>query len=358
MECPPKPKRCIKNTTCNKKTKMCTPKTVRCARGTALGQVTGMCDLVPDASVKRCPAGSRRNKKTGDCENEFITLCKKHIMVSTLDSVIQTSYLSIKDCTVFLIGEKHGKHTKCIEILEMFKALVKENETLPKPIKIDIMIEYLQLDFGFNVRYKSNLKYLNRYVGQQLVDYDPNESQMNNIRGHFQDCMDTHECSVRLHWTDPTTTFSVDQSKHKIHEWLRELKKTDLFKDTWTTNPKVIAFFNKEGDMSTLLTENQLVVKEIQKATKINPLFTLDFCEKLFMKFYSDMKQKMVGYSWEKLVTYQNRRVMDFYTAARIIKLKMKHVIFYAGHLHTSNLMFILSALKFKLVHSLDGTCI
>jgi hypothetical protein len=357
MECPPKPKRCTKNTTCNKKTNICTPKTVKCARGTKLGNVTKMCDLVPNALTKRCPAGSRRNKKTGDCENEFINLCKKHIMVSTLDAVIKTSYLSNKACTLFFIGEKHQPHSKCMEILDMFKALVGENETLPKPIQIDIMIEYLQKDFASSVRYKDNLKYFKQYHGQQLHAYDKTAVQMNNIRQHFQDCMDTRNCSVRVHWTDPSNTFDSKDSRKNIHEWLRELEGVELFKDTWTTNPKITIFFNKESDMSKLLTENRFVVKEIQKASKINSTFTLDFCTKLFMKMYSDMKKEL-GYNWEKVVTYQNRRVMDFYTAARIIKSKMKHVIFYAGNLHTTNVTLILTSLNFKLVHSLDGQCL
>ena len=241
----------------------------------------------------------------------------------------------------------------------MFKTLVGENETLPKPIKIDIMIEYMQKDFASSVQHKDNLKYLNRYDGQQIQAYNKNKVQINNIRNHFQDCMDTRDCSVRVHWTDPTNTFySVKDSGKNIQEWLQELEEVKLFKDTWTKNPKITDFFNKESDMSKLLTENRFVVKEIQKASKINRMFTLDFCTKLFMKFYSDMKKERSGYTWEELVTYQNRRVMDFYTAARIIKLKMKHVIFYAGNLHTNNLTLILSALNFKLVHSVDGKCL
>ena len=357
MECPPKPKRCIKNTTCNKKTNICTPKTVKCARGTKPGKITKLCELVPNASTKRCPAGSRRNKKTGDCENDFINLCKKHIMVSTLDSVVKTSFLSNKDCTLFLIGERHKTHTKCTEILEMFKALVKENEGLSSPVKIDIMIEYLQKGFSNGVRHKDNLKFLKKYNGQQIFAYENTGLQMNNIRNHFQDCMETRDCSVRVHWTDPTNTyFSLAESKN-IHEWLQELEGVDLFDGTWTKNPKITNFFNKEIDMSKLLTENRLVVKEIQKATKINPMFTLDFCTTLFMKFYSDMKKDLPGH-WETLVTMQNRFVVDFYNVARIIKLKMKHVICYAGNAHIRNMTFILYALNFKLVHSVDGACL
>ena len=47
-----------------------------------------------------------------------------------------------------------------------------------------------------------------------------------------------------------------------------------------------------------------------------------------------------------------------FYNVARIIKLKMKHVICYAGAIHTRNMAFILSELNFNLAHVVDGVCI
>lgn len=357
MECPPKPRRCSKNTRCNKKTNICAPKTLKCAIGTKPGKVTKLCEVVPN-KPKRCPAGSRRNK-TGDCENDFIKLCDKHILVSTLDAVVNTSVLSNKNCTIFLIGERHTPHTKCTEILEMFKALIRENEALPKPIKIDIMIEYLQYNFSNLVKHKDYLK--NKYGKHgQVIPYKDTYSQLNNVRNHFQDCMETRDCSARLHWTDPTHTLYTKENPEKnIHEWLHELEESGmnqgLYNTTWLQNPKITNFFNKESDIPKLLTENRIAVKEIQKASKINRNFTMDFCIKIFMKFYADMRKQS---EWQRLVTMQNRFVVDFYNVARIIKLKMKHVICYAGFVHTRNMTFILSELKFNILHTVDGTCL
>jgi hypothetical protein len=337
---------------------MCAPKTLKCALGTKPGKVTKLCELVPHAP-KRCPAGSRRNK-TGNCENDFIKLCEKHIMVSTLDEVVQTSVLSNKNCTIFLIGEKHAPYKKCTEILEMFKALIRENEALPKPIKIDIMIEYLQSTFSNSVIIKDTLTTQKKYNGQQLIPYKDTYVQLNNVRDHFQDCMETRNCSARLHWTDPTNTlYTKEKSEKNIHEWLRELEHSTrehgVYNTTWLLNPKITNFFNQESDIPKLLTENRIAVKEIQKASRINKHFTMDFCIKIFMQFYSDMRKTS---DWPRLVTMQNRFVVDFYNVARIIKLKMNHVICYAGFAHTRNMTVILSELNFNIVRKVDGTCL
>ena len=336
MECPQKPKRCPNNTTCHKKTKMCTSKTIKCSKGTKLNPVTKVCNVRP-STYKRCPTGSRRNKKSGECENDFITLCNKHIMVPTLDRVVQTSFLSNKDCTVFLIGELHGKHSKCVEILEMFKQLVKENTTLSKPVQIDLMIEYLQFD-----------------TVAKGSDYNNDYLQINNIRNHFHDCIQKHNCNTRVHWTDPSYT----RHKKDIHNWLSEISRTEFFKDDWIKNKKITDYFNKESDMPTLLTENRFVVKEIKKASKVNPVFTLEFATKLFMDSYSNNKKIFSESTWQKLVKLQNRYVMDFYVVARIIKLKMKNVIYYAGNNHIIHIINILTALNFKTIKNVTGKCI
>lgn len=342
MECPPKPKRCPNKTTCNKKTKICNPKTVKCSKGTKLNPVTKVCDMRP-FTYKRCPTGSRRNKKSGECENDFIALCNKHIMVPTLDSVVKTSSLSNKDCTVFLIGEQHDTHTKCVEILKMLKQLIKENLALSKPVQIDLMIEYLQSNTGY-----SNLS------------YSVKRCQMNNVRKHFNNCIQQRNCPVRVHWTDPTQTFHDKLTPHSkdIHDWLYQVARTDFFKDEWTKNKSITKYFNKESDMPTLLTENRFVVKEIKKASKINPVFTIEFATKLFMDSYSNHKKYFYKSSWQKLVKLQTRYVMDFYVAARIIKLKMKNVIYYAGDEHINNIINILTALNFKTIKNVTGKCI
>ena len=329
MECP---KRCPNKTRCNKKTNLCQTPTVKCKK---LNEVTNTCD--PITTVKRCYTGTVRNKKTGDCENEFIRLCKKHILVSNLDHVLHTSWLTSKDCNLFMIGERHQEHVQCTSIFEMFKTLMKENLALPNPIQLDLMIEYLQQDLS-----KKSM----------LLKKD---AQINFVRVYFENCIKQHTCPVHVHWTDPSET----EASHprNIPSWLSELAKTEWYDDAWTKNKKITPFFNKESDISKILTENGFVVKEIEKAAKVNPKFTLAFATKLFMEIY---KHKMKLYKckkWQKLAKIQTRHAMDFYTAARIIKSKMKHVIFYGGALHTETIIKILSALDFKLTRNVEGEC-
>ena len=122
----------------------------------------------------------------------------------------------------------------------------------------------------------------------------------------------------------------------------------------WTYAPEIKPFFSDITHIPKLLTENRIVVKEINAASKINPAFTLQFCLDLFKLFWDkkmngEFEKGLCPFNWVYAVGYQHRHVMDFYTVARIIKLRMKHVIFYAGDLHLQYVAYILLALDFKL---------
>jgi hypothetical protein len=321
MECP---KRCPNKTRCNKKTNICQTSTKKV--GTPVTRLT------------RCYAGTKRNKKTGDCENDFIQLCKKHILVPTLDKVLATSWVTNKDCNIFMIGEKHARYTKCTSILEMFKTLMDENAARSRPIQIDLMIEYLHKDLFHD--------------DFPIVNTD---AQLNFVRNYFDKCIKKHTCPARVHWTDPT---QIDPDHHRtIPKWLSLISESKWYDDAWTQNKKITDFFNNESDVPKILTENVFVVKEIEKAAKVNPKFTLAFATKLFMDYFKELRTTYKTSTWQKLVKSQSRHVMDFYVAARIIKSKMKNVIFYAGALHTERLIHILTSLNFKLIRTIDGTC-
>jgi len=268
--------------------------------------------------------------KTRKKSNAFIALGKKHVMRPHLNGVVQSSWLSYKDCNIFTIGEVHESSQKCMDILTMFKALLLDR---PKSLLLDIMIEDLPYDLDAE------------FETPQLND------QINQIRTFFEPCIKYHNCPVRVHWTDPSESY-----QKIIHEWLLELAKYDFFLDDWTKNKKITPFFKKESDMSKLLTENRIVVKEIHRASKVNPAFTMEFATNIFMKLYEHEKERY-KYPWEKLVTLQTRHVMDIYTVARLIKLDMKNIIFYAGYSHTEAVIQILVALHFKINKIVDGKC-
>ena len=316
MECP---KRCPKGLRCTKKTRVCEPKIQSKTQKREPKKYTKV--------SKRCYPGTKRNKE-GDCENAFIALCKKHILVPTLDHVVQTTWLRNKGCNIFMIGENHQPHEKCTPILDMLNAFTSE-ATMP----VDLMIELYQHD-----AYK-----------QMIVL--PRSAQMNRVRYHFAKCIRERNCPVRVHWADPGMTNRPDD----MPEWLHEFSKENLFSDQWTKNPKITF---QEKDVPKMLTHNRVVVKEIGKASKLYPSFKIIPAAKLFMQMYHELKYKFIVYPWEKLVTVQLRYVMDFYTVARILKSNMKNVVIYAGNLHTTNMTKILQVLGFEVVRTVDGECL
>jgi len=338
MDCP---KRCPKTTRCNKKIKKCESNRVApCKRTAKLNTLTHHCDPRVN-KVNRCYPGTKRNPKTGYCENSFIKLCKAYIMDPKLDLVLQTSWLSHKDCNIFTIGEVHGVHTKCSSILDMFTSMIEMNNSLSKPIKFDIMIEHTQ-------QYSDELK---PYKDIEIYN-KPTYAQMTQVRYFLNQCLHNRNCNIRVHWADPTHT------SKRLPEWLEELAEIGLNSSSneWVKRPKISDELEMISDVSKLLTENPIVVKEIQKASKINPKFNLAFATQHFMNtLYKDIQDTNIP--WIFWVNTHLRYVMDFYTVARIIKLNMKNVIFYAGNSHTNNVIDILSALDFKLIRTMNGTC-
>lgn len=294
--------------------------------------------------MTRCPNGTRRNKKTNECEsvtvkksvqddyNMFNMLCKRHIMVPTLDQVVKTTWMYNKDCNIFLIGEVHQPHTKCTGTLEMFKALIKENSKLPNRPEIDIMLELTQ--------YSST-----KEIAESNV-------QLSRVRVFFLQCVKGKHCTVRVHWTDPTQTNHAKD----IPRWLNELSKTDIFTEDWTKNPLIADQLKTEKDIFKLVTDNRFVMKEIDKASQVNKKFTLAFVKRHFMTMWENTKSRL-NMDWKLLVKRQLRNVIDFYTVARMVKSNMKNVIYYAGDIHTSNVIRILLDLNFYIKQQIQGEC-
>ena len=267
---------------------------------------------------------------------DFTDLCNKHIMIPNLDSVKKTIWLQNGDCNIFLIGERHSKHNKCKSIINMFQGLI--NDT-PDGLQIDLMIELLQEDT----------------VGDPYdMGYDDN--QINIIRFIFDECVRDRNCPLRVHWTDPTQTYTADPTKN-IPEWLDELARSEWGSNEWITNPIIRDALKVKKDLTKLLTENTFVKKEIDKASLVNPIYTMKFATKLFMGFYEELQESRPSDTWEQLAPEMARAVMDFYVAARIIKSRMKNVIYYAGTYHTDNMSIILSALGFITKNVVEGEC-
>jgi hypothetical protein len=277
----------------------------------------------------------------------FINLCNKYIIEGggNLDEVIQTIHLKKNDCNIFLIGENHALHTKCEGIFEMLYKLTHDNINLEENnIKIDLMIEFTQKD-----------------VNTIILPY--NDLQINVIRHYFSHCIKYKNCNhLHVHWVDPIISHESNPKHYMtIPLWLRKLNEfqTDqhTFNNNWEKDKDITDFFDptKEDDIIKLLTENPIVMKEINQASQINSLFISQNIRFIFLERFSHLKNKF----GEKLgLLYIIRSVMDFYTIARIIKLKMKNIIFYGGNAHSEFISYFFNKYDgFDLIYQTSGKC-
>ena len=360
--------RCRDGTRRNKKTGLCQPYTnsgPRCPDGTRRNM--GVCQPYTNHPT-RCRKGTRRNKRTRLCEplqrmqvspvqtvqesNSFIGLMQKNVMIPTLDSVKNKTWLQKDDCNIFLIGEKHSAKTNpsCVGIYEMLTDILDEIQTGTFP-PIDLMLELTQKD---NALYFKNRKSYNLF-----------SLQINNVRKLLSQCSTLRDCGINVHWTDintmhknvkksdkPCDTTGV-KGADRLPTWILDLAKISLFQD-WSKLTHVKAKLQTEEDIPKLLTEHCVVKKEIDKASLLYPQFTMKFAERLFKQI---VKDEFKVFTYEGRVQLALRSVIDFYTVARILKSNMKNVIVYAGNLHTNNVITILLELGFHVMEQKPGTC-
>jgi hypothetical protein len=290
---------------------------------------------------------------------QFILLCRKHIMVQTLDSVFVTAQLSNKNSTIFLIGEHHAPHTKCVAILDMFKKLIKENSAHTNPVPIDLMIEVLQSNVdsirterensqSYDSDYENEMKFLNERVQGFRV-------HLEEIREYFANCIADRNCKVRVHWTDPNENLVKDDTdRYGAENYPRKDKKPRKYIPDWLVQlgytghtrytPYILQHFDERHDIPKLILENPIIMKEIKKASKVNPAFNLDFALHHLNNFIENQ------YEGREKIFWLTRSLMEIYSAARIVKSNMKHVIYYAGAQHIMYLIAILTSLDYKLV--------
>jgi hypothetical protein len=231
---------------------------------------------------------------------------------------------------VFLVGEVHSNHTKCTGILDALQSLVDENDELPRPIKFDLMLELLQDDRSTD-----------------FAEY-ANEDQMNSVRRAYMPCVEDRDCNMRVHWTDPS------ESK-QIPEWLVRIQSFVDVED-WKPDKLISSELRSPKDLIKILTENPVVMKEVDKASKVMPRFNRDFAAKIFLIIYRELSKKNWG--WGYIVESLSRVVVDLYTVARIIKSQMTHVIYYAGNSHTGWCKHIFVYLGFVTKKTVVGTCV
>ena len=332
-------------------------------------------NIEKDRCLKKCNDNQERNPETSRCKikysspkkikfskkspkkqleetTKFIDLCEKIIMTDKLDHVITNTWLNNNDnCNIFLIGEEHLQHnnSKCIGILDMFRNLLEKNTN--NEANIDLFIEIL------NEHVVNNDKYLSGYHNNNL--------QMNNIRNEFMNCIKSKKCpNIRVHWADPTMISKTHKRYKEFPFWLQKLqeyKSKNKYEKFTNLDEIILKDFNpydNENDILKLLTENAIVMKEIRRASRINPNFEIEKIKSIFLEIYHIQKIKYKHLGQDFIIFLIDRTVMDFYTIARIIKLNLKNVIIYAGNSHTDNIIFILNKyFGFNIEKKIIGKC-
>lgn len=264
----------------------------------------------------------------------FMAFMHNYIFMS--DMVVESKTWLEKDgCNIFLIGENHNtsKH-----IYVMFKSLVNELKTRPDIPRIDLLLEVTQED---DVNVFNNREW-----------YSEHMSQLNNVRFLFSKCSTTRNCEMDVHWMDPNQMNKNVSKKDlpcgtrgvkgtdRLPQWIYNLAKIPLKEAYRITSLEEI---QSENDLVNIFTQHCVVLKEINRASRVNPRFTMDFAIPLFMELTHDFR----NFSLVLRAYLSLRVVLDLYTVARIIKSKMKNVVVYAGVNHTKNITLILERLGF-----------
>ena len=280
---------------------------------------------------KKTSTKTKKKSKASASSSSFVTICMRYLMHTDkpLEKVQSTTWLQNKhNDNLFIIGESHGKKEKveCASIFDAFESIFNENHKLSSPATIDMFTE--DSDWGF---------------AKLAVHFTEDEAtQLNRFRAKYRPCIRTRNCldnTVRFHFTDPGGSSG--------QAWM-DLINNDfiMYADMlppWEELPDLIQKeFTCENDLNKLLTANQYVVKEANRAG-----IDMAFLLKYFHIVLEETKKKY--HDWKRLVVLMSRVALGAYTTCRIVKYSKYNTnnsvnsypemcgLFYAGNMHATN---------------------
>ena len=356
----------------------------------------------------------RIKKETLTNSTIFIDTCKDIFMTEPLSMVSKISWMQKDDCNIFLIGEYHGiNNERCKGIFESFKQLINEIFIKKTNFEIDILLEIKENETKFISQSKNknferpkdntliqfanddinDINDLNANGYRDAEGHKRKEAQINLVRYLLASCIERHDCSpFKIHWTDANGMITPLKQKDASGNVIKDasgneitVKKKDKYgnvikdasgneitvkkglKETFANlaihsenlnAKKLVTTLNGSKNaqynyiIQNFLLDHDVVMKEIKKATIVNPTYTVNFVKDMFSEIINE------NY---KIYNYHNvfilfRHVIDFYTVARLISQKMKNVIIYQGGLHTDFIIRILKRLKFNDKIHIDQT--
>lgn len=259
--------------------------------------------------------------------------------------VLNKFWFSKNNVNVFIIGEVHNiRNFNGTGTYEAFNEFMQDLQTIDTG-PIDIMLEISD-----------------ESIDRDSLPYNPEYYQITNIRNLLHHCIKTHSCGkLRVHWVDgdyskhpymiskrfsPTITIAEPKKTlrtalNAMPQWLKHFYENYQEVDgklVLNLTPELIERFKTVQGILSLLDENTIVLKEIDKATHINPKFNLEFARDVLIS-------ELVLTNYD--IFNAARTVMDIYTVARMIKSKMKNVIIYVGAAHSIRIANMLVKLDY-----------
>ena len=247
---------------------------------------------------------STKKTKNKSKASSFVTICKRYLINpdKPLEKVQRTTWLRNKhNSSVFIIGEFHGKkeNVECASIFDTFESIFNENQKLSSPATIDMFTE--DSDWGF---------------ARAAVHHTENQAtQLVRFRAKYRPCLRTRNCldnTVRFHFADPGASSG--------QAWMDRIQ--DDFVMCANIYPQWEALldiiqkeFTCESDLQKLLTTNQYVVKEANRAG-----IDMAFLLKYFHMVLEERKKILHPLDWKHLIVLMSRFAMDAYTTCRIVK--------------------------------------
>lgn len=278
---------------------------------------------------------------------KFVELCREHIIYKEI-AVMKKYELSKEDMNIYMLGEKLGYgnvevNDTCVNTLEMFESLINEFKKIGDYVNVDLLLDVTQKD-TLDITWEQQKLELSDNIDDKIAAVNRYvEHDTERVRYVFNDCMVKKNCVMKVHWLNPN-----DHSK--VPQWM-----TDLHSNYFTWQKYKGDFIDKiekitdslqlQTELFRLVTENPVIMSEINNASAINQSFNLPFLKHHFNKV---VQLQLEGKSLKEITFLCLRRAKSYYAVARIIKSKMKNVIIYLNYEDADDIKYIFMLLEYR----------
>lgn len=316
-------------------------------------------------------------------EPDFVTpfqrLCYTSFMIPKIKAIVKKSFISLRDIQIMLLGEYHysGKISMCPTILdacnhfigninadkhiEPINVFVEVTPERLKQIKInslpksDTLSEQTSLLFDdHDTLYQTaklfylaniNVDWIDVNITNNVLSEDDTRT-CDEINGNvYKQKPDIHGL-YDFSKVDPTTKYYTPPIRLK--KWIHDV--IDCIHNSVSFTAEIKRHIPNKISLLKLLTENCIIIKEIERANIIFESFNLAFCtEAIRSDINFDTDEFANEEEFNTYVFLVQRKTVDVYTLARILSkyYDYKRILVHAGELHIDFLI--------KLIKDFDG---